>query len=245
MRRVLLFEGVSFSYNGNEEVLKNVTFSIYEGEVITILGPNGGGKTTLLKLILGFLRPSSGVIKVFDDDPASRRKDIGYLPQFSSVDRNVPITAFEFVKLAMYPGLLLPYPKDIDQKINSILKVVDAFEFRNRVISELSGGQFQRVLFARAIVNDPKILILDEPTNFVDENSRKNFYEIIMSFKKKKTIIIVSHDIDMVSNYTDRVFCLNREIFITCEVDNLRKNLDTVYNNLFNYVEHRHQSLFR
>lgn len=240
MRRVVFFDRVSFSYEGEEEVLKEITFSIYEGEVVTIVGPNGGGKTTLLKLILGFLKPSSGSVKVFDDDPTLRRGDIGYLPQFSSVDKNVPVTAFEFVKLALYPGFLSPYPQDTDERVNNILKVVDAFEFRHRVISELSGGQFQRVLFARAIVNDPKILILDEPTNFVDENSKKTFYEIIMSFKNRKTIIIVSHDIDMVSKFTDSVLCLNREIFITCKVNDLKKNLDIIYNNLFNYVEHKH-----
>ncbi|MCX7759124.1 MAG: metal ABC transporter ATP-binding protein [bacterium] len=240
MNEVLVFNRVYFSYDGVEQILRDVSFSIYEGEVVTIVGPNGGGKTTLLKLILGFIKPSLGNIWVYGVEPVSGRKNIGYLPQFSSVHRNIPMTAYEFVKLAVYPGIFSFYPVDIDERVSNVLRIVNAYDFRSKIISELSGGQFQRILFARAIVNDPKILILDEPTNFIDESSKKNFYEIIMSFKTKKTIIIVSHDLNMVSNFTDRVFCLNREMFIACRIDDLKHNLDLVYSNSFNYVEHKH-----
>lgn len=236
----LIFENVYFSYDDQDYILSDINFHIDEGEVVTIVGPNGGGKTTLLKLILGFLTPKYGNIYLYGKDPSRSRKNIGYLPQFSTVERRIPITAFEFVKLAFYQGIFNFTTKDVNDHIDKVLKIVDAYNFKHKVISELSGGQFQRILLARAIVNDPKMLILDEPTNFIDENSKKNFYEIIMSFKRQKTIIIVSHDLNMVSKFTDRVFCLNRQMFLTCQIDDLSKNLDLIYNSLFNYVEHKH-----
>lgn len=239
MKEALVFDKVYFSYDG-EEVLKDVSFVVNEGEIITVVGPNGGGKTTLLKLILGFLKPDFGKIYVFGRNPQEAKGLIGYLPQFSSVDRSIPITAFEFVKLSLYPGVFKGYSMDINDRVSYVLKIVDAYNIKDKPIFELSGGQFQRILLARAIVNDPPILLLDEPTNFIDENSKKSFYEIIMSFKGAKTILIVSHDLNMVSKFTDRLFCLNREIFISCKIGDLGKNLDIIYSNLFSYVNHRH-----
>jgi len=236
---VVVFDKVSFIYE-NEEVLKDISFDIDEGDIITIVGPNGGGKTTLLKLILGLLKPSKGKVIVYGNDPVKTKRFIGYLPQFSSVKKDIPITVYEFVKISLYKGIFKKISKEDEDRIKEILNLVNALNFRDKLISELSGGQFQRVLLARALVNDPKLLILDEPTNFIDENNKRNFYEIIHSFVGKKTIIIVSHDLNMVVSFTKRVFCLNREMFINCKVEELGDSLEKIYENFFSYVGHKH-----
>ncbi|MFN4220180.1 MAG: metal ABC transporter ATP-binding protein [bacterium] len=238
MEKVLVFEKVYFRYE-NEEVLSDINFEIKEGEVVTIVGPNGGGKTTLLKLILGLIKPSSGRIYLYGNDPVFTRKYVGYLPQFSTVNKNIPIKAFDFVKLAANKENFSS-KKTLDYEVDNVLKITDSYHYKDKVIWELSGGQFQRILFARAIVNNPKMLVLDEPTNFIDENSKKNFYEIIESFKGKKTIIIVSHDVSMVSKFSDRIFCLNKRLLITCKKEELHNNLELIYGGFFSYVEHKH-----
>ncbi|MEN3015617.1 MAG: metal ABC transporter ATP-binding protein [bacterium] len=237
---VVVFDNVHFWYEEKEEILRGVSFEINEGEFISIVGPNGGGKTTLVKLILGLIKPTFGNIYLFGKSPQKSTKYVGYLPQISNVRKDIPISVHEFVKLSCYRGLLRKYPKDIDLKVDNILKMLDIYDLRDKVIGELSGGQFQRMLLARAIINDPKLLILDEPTNFIDENTKKNFYEIIMSFKRSKTIIVVSHDLNMVAKFTDRVFCLNKEIFLTCTMNEISQNLNLIYSNLFSYVKHEH-----
>lgn len=236
--KVLIFDKVYFSYD-KEEILSDISFEIEEGEVISIVGPNGGGKTTLLKLILGIIKPSLGRIYLYGKEPFFTRKYVGYLPQFSTVNKNIPIRAFEFVKLVASKENFISR-KHFDHQVDNILKITDSYYYKDKVICELSGGQFQRILFARALINNPKMLILDEPTNFIDENSKKNFYEIIESFKGKKTIIIVSHDLGMVSRFSDRIFCLNKRLFVACKKEELSHNLDLVYGGIFSYVEHRH-----
>ncbi len=235
MNKVLVFQEVYLRYD-NEYILENVTFEIYEKEVIGIIGPNGAGKTTLVKLILGLITPSFGKVILFGKNPVLSRSKVGYLAQFSTVNKDVPITCYEFVKLAYIDN----YSRRVDKRVTEILEILDAYSFKDKLIYELSGGQLQRVLLARALVNDPEMLILDEPTNFIDEKAKQNFYEIIKSFKDQKTIIMVSHDLNMVTDFTDRVICLNRQIFSFCKIQDLNQNLDTIYGKMFKYILHKH-----
>ncbi len=208
-------KNLTVSFNG-EEILRNLSFDIEKGTVTAIIGPNGAGKTTLLKTLLGLIPKKSGEIKIYGKDyPLSCRhlhghqKDyliVGYVPQHFSFDKTIPITIYEFLRLS-----LLPEQKE--EKILSSLKEIGLESKAFKPLGELSGGEFQRVLIARAILNDPKILFLDEPVSGVDIRGEKTFYELVRTLNKKHnlTCLLVSHEIDIVYRYADYVLCLNRD----------------------------------
>lgn len=182
------FKDVTFSFP-DAEILEDVSFTLNDGEFIGILGPNGGGKTTFLRLVLGLLKPQKGSIKVTD-------KKIAYISQTTAMsDSNFPATVKEVVKLGLVKNkpTIFSIKKD-NGKVTSILKELNLYEFRNKLVSELSGGQFQRVKLAKALVSNPSLLILDEPDAGMDEESHDNLIHIINELHKKKmNILFVSH----------------------------------------------------
>lgn len=182
------FKNVSFSFS-DAEVLEDVSFTLNDGEFVGILGPNGGGKTTFLRLVLGLLKPQKGTIKVTD-------KNISYISQTTAMsDSNFPATVKEVVKLGLTKNkpTIFSLKKD-NQRVNEVLKELNLFEIRNKLVSELSGGQFQRVKLANALVNNPSLLILDEPDAGMDEESHDNLIHIINELHEKKiNILFVSH----------------------------------------------------
>ena len=171
------------------EVLDDVSFSLNDGEFIGILGPNGGGKSTFLKIILGLLKPQSGSVNISD-------KNISYISQTTSMnDNNFPMTVKEVVSLGLVSNksTLFSYKKN-KEKVDKVLKELDLYEMRNKIISSLSGGQFQRVKLAKALVNDPSLIILDEPDAGMDEESHEHLISIINKLhEQKKSILFVSH----------------------------------------------------
>jgi len=208
--KVVVFQDVSFSYE--QPVIENLSFEISRGEFIAVLGPNGSGKTTMLRLILGLLRPEKGRIEVFGYDSRERSKFIdyvGYLPQREEIFEDIPLSVSQVIKIP----LLSKGKKVGDEKVREILSLVemeDKFDVR---FSELSGGQQQRVLLARALVNDPELILLDEPFNGVDIPSQKKIMEALDSLSSEgKTIIVVVHNINPVLHEVDRVILLNRKI---------------------------------
>ncbi len=193
------------------KALDNVSFSINEGDFLGIIGPNGAGKSTLFSCMLGILTNYQGSIKFFDEDIRKSKnylKQIGYVPQKPIFEKNFPATVKDVVRMAWIN-------KSDPKKIDKVLQQVWMHELSDRRIGELSGGQQQRVFIAKALVNEPKILILDEPVTGIDTQSTEIFYSILreLNDKQKITIIWSSHDMDAVNRLANKVACLNRILF--------------------------------
>ena len=209
---------VSFNY-GHIQVLKDVTFAIHPGDFLAIIGPNGSGKTTLVKIILGLLKPLSGVARILDK-PVDEFKDwsrIGYVPQKAThIDPLFPASIKEVVAMELLASqkFLGMNKKEEEIAIDRALEHVGMENFKNRRIGSLSGGQQQRVFIARAIVNQPHILFLDEPTTGVDTETQDRFYDMLNSLNKKEniTIVMVTHDIGIVNKHVNKVACLNQKL---------------------------------
>lgn len=196
-------------------VLEEVNLSVGQHDFLGIIGPNGGGKTTLLRLILGLVSPSRGEVTVFDTTPEKARRFVGYVPQHSRFDFDFPTSVGEVVLMGRYrhTGLFRRYDGKDREMAESALKEVGMLQLRGRQIGKLSQGQQQRVLLARALVSEPKLLILDEPTASVDAPMQTGFYELLGELKKMMAIIMVSHDISAVSVHVEKIACLNRRLF--------------------------------
>jgi zinc transport system ATP-binding protein len=211
--QIILTENLSFSYNG-ETILENVNLTVHENDFIWIVGPNGGGKTTLLKLILGLLKPKTGTIKVFGDSPQKARRHMGYMTQHISLDSQFPVNVTDVVLMGrLGNGESMGPFRSIDKEITrEVLHQVGLYQYRNKPFAELSGGQQRRLLIARALVSQPKILLLDEPTANLDANSEKELFELLKELNENLTIILVSHDPAFVSDFVKRAVCVNKEV---------------------------------
>lgn len=203
-----------FSYNGIP-VLKEVNLTIHRGDFIALLGPNGGGKTTLLKLMLGLLKPERGTIRIFGESPQESAPRIGYMPQHLHFNQSFPISALDVVLM----GRLKPgrgwsrYTRKDKLAAAEALKRVEMWESANRRVGELSGGQQQRVFIARALVDEPEVLFLDEPTASVDTKHQTDLFDILKQLNEAVTIIVVSHDVGIVSSHVKSVACVNQQLF--------------------------------
>ncbi len=195
-----------FSY-GKIEVLRDVSLQIDPGEFIGVIGPNGGGKTTLLKLIMGFIVPEQGTIEIFSAPAESMRRSMGYVPQASRTDRAFPITVLELVLLGS-AGNFRGYPKEMKERAEHWLEKLGLAAHRYKAFSSLSGGLAQKALLARALLSDPEILLLDEPTANVDLAAKEAICELLENFKKEKTILLVTHDLRTIAERVDRILCI-------------------------------------
>ncbi|TDJ46888.1 MAG: ABC transporter ATP-binding protein [Gemmatimonadetes bacterium] len=207
---VVSLERVSFTYAG-VDVLRDVSFEFHEGDFVGIIGPNAGGKTTLLKLILGLLRPGSGSIRVLGVSPDEARGLVGYVPQYAHFDRSFPIR----VRTAVTMGTLgrgRMRDKVANDAVDRALEQVELHEVADRQMGSLSGGQLQRALIARALVTEPKLLLLDEPTASLDTRIGRSVYELLEELAEKITIVLVSHDIGVISRHVRTIACLNVEM---------------------------------
>ncbi|MFO7791914.1 MAG: ABC transporter ATP-binding protein [Candidatus Saliniplasma sp.] len=213
MEKAIQVKDVDVRY-GQQTILKDMSFELEKGDFLGVIGPNGGGKTTLLKVILGLVKPDKGEVKIFGT-PVSKAGDVvGYVPQRMNFDVQFPISVWEVVLMGRVGGLgLKPFFSEKDKKIASqSLSRVDMLEYKDKQFSMLSGGQQQRVLIARALADRPKILLLDEPTASVDEQIRTNIYELLQRLNKERgiTVVLVSHDIGVISSHVNKVACLNK-----------------------------------
>ncbi len=212
----ILIEDLEVKY-GNKIVLENIFLKIEKGEIVCIVGPNGGGKTTLLKVILGLKDFTKGKVEVLGKPPKEvEKKEIGYLPQKEETSANFPVSVFETVLMGRYPKIgLLKRPSQKDKEIAlESLRLVKMEDLKDENINKLSGGQKQRVFIARALAMEPKILILDEPSTGLDIVAQEDFYKILVDIRDKKemAILMVSHDIGVVSTFVDKIACLNKTI---------------------------------
>lgn len=207
------FDHVSFSYDG-EPVLVDVDLEVQRGEFATVVGPNGGGKTSLLLLALGMRRPDRGVVHILGGSPERQRERMGYVPQFARFDPLFPVTALDVVQMGRLGRRSVgPYGRDDRQKAHTALAEVGLADLARRPFADLSGGQRQRVLIARALATEPEILLLDEPTANVDRLATDKLYELLVELNRRLTILLVSHDLGVVSRYASNVVCVNKTVF--------------------------------
>lgn len=202
------FNNVSFSYAAAINVLENVNLHVHHGEFVALVGPNGSGKTTALKLLLGLEKPGSGSVILFEGSPGDGLERIGYVPQHSDYDPTFPITVNEVVKMGRLKSLSRKFVKEDEGAVVDAMEIAEVSDLAKRKYSALSGGQRRRVMVARALASRPRLLILDEPTANMDSESEARLYQTLGSLKGNTTIIIVTHDPTFVSSLTDVVFCV-------------------------------------
>lgn len=211
MANLLEMNSLSASY-GSSIVLKDIDFCVQENDFIGVIGPNGGGKTTLLKIILGLLKPIKGEI-VFNSNILTGSK-IGYLPQISTGDSNYPVTVTDIILsgLMMHKGIISRMTMEDHRKAAKVIDELGLAGLADSTINELSGGQMQRVFLGRAIIGDPKLLLLDEPGNFVDFTFENDFYEKLKVLNNRMAILMVSHDVGTISAHIKSFACVNRSL---------------------------------
>lgn len=209
MPPIIELKNITAGYD-NQVILHEVNLTINEGDFIGIIGPNGGGKTTLLRIILGLLKPMSGEVVY----PPSKQNLFGYLPQNSRFDQRFPVSVTEVVLsgLLSEKGLYRSYTRQDKLRAWELLDNYGMGNYKKSPIGDLSGGQMQRVFLCRAIISNPRILILDEPTTYVDSHFEKEFYTILQELNKSLSIVMVSHDLGTICSYVKTIACVNREL---------------------------------
>ncbi len=238
---VIEINNVSFNY-GMVPVLEDISLKIYEDEFIGIIGPNASGKSTLLKLILGLLEPDKGVISKYNHEGKDLSNHIGYVPQHSSFPRDFPVTVGEVVMMGHIASLsrLFRYKNKEIELAKQVMQKLEIENIEKRQIGELSGGQLQRVLIARALVCEPEILILDEPTSNVDMRAEEDIFSLLKNYSEHMTVIVVSHDIAFISGYVDRVACLNRTLVCHNTASISGKMIEELYDAPVKMIHHHH-----
>ncbi|MEI6276486.1 MAG: ABC transporter ATP-binding protein [Prolixibacteraceae bacterium] len=195
-------------------ILSDVSLTIHDSDFIGVIGPNGGGKTTLLKTILGLLAPVRGEVFFHDCMTEGNHHRIGYLPQINNIDRKFPISVSDVVKsgLMSRKRMIKRYDKKEIEFAGLLMQEMGIYEIRNKAIGELSGGQVQRALLCRALVNQPKLLVLDEPNTYVDNRFEKELYEKLRILNEDIAILLVSHDLGTISTYVKSIACVNHSL---------------------------------
>ena len=213
MEKLIELKDINASY-GTKLILKDVSLSVCKDDFLGIIGPNGGGKTTLLKVILGLMKPVSGEIVFYQNDKPVSTLKIGYLPQINPIDKRFPISVFEVVS----SGLTSEKPRFRNfthaqkDQIRRMIVQIGLESYAERAIGELSGGQLQRVLLARALVSQPQLLILDEPNTYIDKKFESQFFELLSEINKNTSIILVSHDVGTLLSMVKNVACINETL---------------------------------
>jgi zinc transport system ATP-binding protein len=227
---VIRLEDVWVQYDGLP-VLEAISLSLHERDFLGIIGPNGGGKTTLLKVLLGLIQPSRGQVRIFGRSPEEGRRFIGYVPQYTKFDHDFPISVWDVAMMGrlVQRGLFRRYTREDKRVVAEALRQVEMLEFQDRQIGQLSGGQRRRVYIARALASDPKVLLLDEPTASVDSRVLGNIYELLQELNERVTIILVSHDIGVVSSYVKTIACLNHRLIYHASKEVTPEMLEAAY----------------
>ena len=204
---------LTYSYEKNFPVLENISFSIKKGQFVGIFGPNGGGKTTLLRLLLGFIEPEKGKVELLGQSPEKVRVKIGYVPQVRRFDKQFPISVIEVVlQGCLSTHRFGSYSKESKEKAYQALERVKLQEKAGASFGSLSGGQIQRTLLARALVSEPEILLLDEATVGIDPNALAEIFDFLISLKGKITILMVTHELQLIAKQMHQLLCINRDI---------------------------------
>ena len=232
---------VNFSF-ADLSILENINMTINQGDFAGLIGPNGGGKTTLLKLILGLYKPQSGQIRLFGETIKKQRKSIGYVPQYANFNSDFPISVQNTVlqgRLGISSSFG-SYSKKDKRIAHKVMCETEIADLAQRSIQTLSGGQMQRVLVARALAAEPEIMLLDEPTANIDQRAEKDIFDLFKTINKRMTILIISHDIGFVSDYINKVFCLNKTLVCHDSTPVTSDTIHTLYGSHISEVQHHH-----
>ncbi len=207
---IIQLKGVFAAYD-QKQVLEDVNLTVYEKDFLGIIGPNGGGKTTLMKVILGLLKPTAGSVHFFYKGEKKEEITMGYLPQYNSIDKKFPISVYEVVLSGLnhQKSLFRSFSKEQHQKVKEVIIQMGLEGLENRAIGQLSGGQLQRALLGRALVSDPQVIILDEPNTYIDKRFEAKLYSLLEDINKERAIILVSHDIGTVLQNVKSIACVN------------------------------------
>lgn len=207
---IIKIENLSAGYD-RKTVLHDINLEIYEKDFLGIIGPNGGGKTTLMKVILGLLKPSEGKITFYDNGMPVEQLEIGYLPQYNSIDKKFPISIYEVILsgLNRQKSLFSRFTKEHHERVKETISMMGLEGMENKPIGQLSGGQMQRALLGRAIVSNPKAIILDEPNTYIDKRFEARLYSLLEEINKQRAVILVSHDIGSVLQTVKSIACVN------------------------------------
>ena len=227
---IVTIEDLTAGY-GNKTVIEGINLSIFNTDFLAVIGPNGGGKTTLVKVILGLITPSKGKISVFGKSPKEGRRQIGYVSQNISFEEDFPVNVIDVALMGRSSrrGLLRRYDNADRSMSLDALDDVGMVEYKDTPIGELSGGQRQRVFIARALVSEPKLLLLDEPTSNIDIPLQQEFYELLKDLNDSIAIVLVTHDMGAVSRYVERIACLNRGLFVHGKEELTAETLEKLY----------------
>ncbi|MHB1361754.1 MAG: metal ABC transporter ATP-binding protein [Thermoleophilia bacterium] len=245
---LISLKNISFSFN-TEPVLDRISIEVHEGEYLGVIGPNGGGKTTLLRLMLGLIQPASGSARLFGQPVKSFRdwSKIGYIPQKAThIESRFPYTVEEVVLLGRISrvGILRRFGAADKKSVDEALGLVDMLQYRKHLVTELSGGQQQRVFIAKGLVSDPAVLILDEPTVGVDLKSQDEFYRLLSRLNRehRMTLVVVSHDVDVIANEVSSLACVNQTLIYHGEPKEFIKGeyLENLYGQGRKFILHGH-----
>jgi len=238
---VIQLQQVYFSYAG-PAVLEGIDLQVQAGEFLGVVGPNAGGKSTLLKLILGLLKPQSGTVEVLGRSPEAARRDVGYVAQYPSFRRDFPIDVEHTVLMGrLGNGSLIGGWRRHDREVAwRTMAETEVDSLAGRQLATLSGGQLQRVMLARALACEPRILILDEPTANIDLRIETDIFDLLRQLNRRMSIIVVSHDIGFISQYVSRVACINRTLMCHHTADIDGRVIKDLYGSDVRMVEHVH-----
>ncbi len=220
-------------------ILEDINLTVWDGDFLGIIGPNGGGKTTLLRVILGLVKPMQGSVQVLGEQVHKTGKHIAYVPQHAHFDQDFPINVWDMVlmgRLGQRRGRF--YSREDQAAVKSILLELEIDALGKRQVGKLSGGERQRVLLARALVSRPRILLMDEPTNNIDSQFEARFYDILKKLSQEMTLVLVSHDLTAISRHVNKWACLNRKIVVGGKNDITPEIIAEVYQCSVNRIMH-------
>ncbi|OGQ87393.1 MAG: ABC transporter [Deltaproteobacteria bacterium RIFOXYD12_FULL_56_24] len=232
---------LDFAYNGTP-ILENVNLEIMARDSLCIVGPNGGGKTTLLKLILGLLKPDRGDIEVLRQTPEKSRLHIGYVPQYARFDPQFPITVLEVVLMGRLDRIFCgAYARQDREAAEAALAEMGLADLAGRLFAEISGGQRQRVLIARALAAEGELLILDEPTANIDAASEEHLFELLAKLNERLTVMLVTHDIGFASKFFKSIVCVNRQVVLHPTSELTGELIRNMYGGDIRMIRHDHR----